>query len=258
MAALLDENPLVRTRATAEPGLWDRIFDESVRYYSPIGMITRQTTQSSVVDGFKIAANTEIGLVLAAGNRDDAVVPSPNVFNIDRPSRRQLGFGSGDHMCAGRWAAEESIGRIAVPSYTADSPHFALQTTASQKWAAGSSAATPIFRSCGVDMPIINFAYPDGSSTEIVCDSGRTLMRAALENSVPGIIGECGGQAMCATCHVYVTESDRHNLPAMSEDEEEMLESTESPRTLGSRLGCQIIMGGQLESLDVTVPPAYL
>ena len=51
-------------------------------------------------------------------------------------------------------------------------------------------------------MPKVIF-HRDGGATDVVdADAGSNVMRAAVQNGVAGIVGECGGQAMCATCHV--------------------------------------------------------
>ena len=103
-------------------------------------------------------------------------------------------------------------------------------------------------------MPTITFAQPDGTEQTLQVADGTTLMRAAVSNSVDGIVGECGGQAMCATCHVYVRPGYAGNLPALSEDEDEMLDCTTAERTDLSRLGCQISVGPALVSIVVDVP----
>ncbi|WBL19213.1 2Fe-2S iron-sulfur cluster-binding protein [Citricoccus sp. NR2] len=105
-------------------------------------------------------------------------------------------------------------------------------------------------------MSTITYHQPDGQTQVLELDQPERIMQAALKNSVPGIVGECGGQAMCATCHVYVREEYLDALPEISEDEEEMLEVTASERDeRRSRLGCQIEVGGPgLESIEVDVP----
>jgi 2Fe-2S ferredoxin len=71
---------------------------------------------------------------------------------------------------------------------------------------------------------------------------------------VEGILGECGGQAMCATCHVYVDAKDLENLPEMSDDEDAMLEDTASERKSNSRLSCQIDASDELDGIVVYLP----
>lgn len=103
-------------------------------------------------------------------------------------------------------------------------------------------------------MPTITFTQSTGEATEITVDEGTSLMRAAVTNGVEGIVGECGGQAMCATCHIYVRPEFADRLPAVSDDEDEMLDCTTAERTDASRLGCQVKMTDQLSYIVVDVP----
>lgn len=105
-------------------------------------------------------------------------------------------------------------------------------------------------------MPEITYRLPDGSTEVLEVVPGTSVMRAAVTNGVPGIVGECGGQLICATCHVYVHERYLDSLPPVSDEEDEMLETTASPRDpVRSRLGCQIKLGPHLERVEVDVPP---
>ncbi|WP_027943952.1 2Fe-2S iron-sulfur cluster-binding protein [Amycolatopsis taiwanensis] len=104
-------------------------------------------------------------------------------------------------------------------------------------------------------MSKVTFHHDGGLAEVVEAEPGTSLMRAAVHNGVRGIIGECGGQAMCATCHVYVREPHLDALPGMSEDEDEMLDCTVAPRDdRRSRLGCQIALGGDLDEIEVDVP----
>lgn len=89
-------------------------------------------------------------------------------------------------------------------------------------------------------MTIVRFLTGDDVVSEIDLPTGVSVMRAAVTAGVPGIVGECGGQAMCATCHVYVVAPPMGSLPEVSEDEDEMLDSTAAPREPESRLSCQL------------------
>ncbi|WP_328531323.1 2Fe-2S iron-sulfur cluster-binding protein [Nocardioides sp. NBC_00368] len=102
-------------------------------------------------------------------------------------------------------------------------------------------------------MPTITYRQPDGSTLSVAVSDGTSVMRAALENDIRGIIGECGGQAMCATCHVYVGSTPE--LPPIAEEEQEMLECTAAPRDPArSRLGCQLKAGSDFEAIEVEIP----
>jgi len=91
-------------------------------------------------------------------------------------------------------------------------------------------------------MAKIVYVQLDGTRNEIDAGAAASVMQAAVNNDVPGIIGECGGSAMCATCHVYVDEQDAGKFPPISPPEQEMLECTTSPLKPNSRLGCQLVV----------------
>lgn len=100
-------------------------------------------------------------------------------------------------------------------------------------------------------MPKITYHHVDGSVDNVEVAEGTSVMRAALDNSVAGIVGECGGQAMCATCHVYVRGDA--DLPEVSDDEDEMLECTVDDRLDNSRLSCQLVAGRDFDEIEVDV-----
>jgi 2Fe-2S ferredoxin len=103
-------------------------------------------------------------------------------------------------------------------------------------------------------VPTITYLLPDGRESVVDAPAGVSVMKAAVANDVPGIVAECGGQAMCATCHVYVDPAQAAVLGEVSEDEDEMLDCTAAPRLDDSRLSCQLVMGDGLEQLTVRVP----
>lgn len=103
-------------------------------------------------------------------------------------------------------------------------------------------------------MPKIVYVQPDGTETALDVDAGTTVMRAALAGGVDGIVAECGGNAMCATCHVYTDPSDRDRLPPVGDDEDEMLDCTAGAREDGSRLSCQLPITEAMDGLAVRVP----
>jgi 2Fe-2S ferredoxin len=103
-------------------------------------------------------------------------------------------------------------------------------------------------------VPKVTYVQPDGVRETFDIATGKSLMLGAQSNSVAGILGECGGQAMCATCHVYVDTKDLDILPPMSDDEDAMLEDTASERKPTSRLSCQLEAGDDLDGIVVYLP----
>jgi ferredoxin, 2Fe-2S len=103
-------------------------------------------------------------------------------------------------------------------------------------------------------MPRVTYIDTSGKETTLDIAVGTSVMQAAVFNGVDGIVAECGGSCMCATCHVYVREADLAKLPPIGEDEEAMLEGTASPRKPNSRLSCQLVASPEMDGLVVYTP----
>lgn len=98
------------------------------------------------------------------------------------------------------------------------------------------------------------FHLADGTSFGFEAPVGVSLMQAATGAGVPGIVADCGGSAVCATCHVYVDPAWLDRLPPAQPHEQEMLDSTAAERRPGSRLSCQIQLTEDLQGLVLVVP----
>lgn len=93
----------------------------------------------------------------------------------------------------------------------------------------------------------------NGTIRTIEVDEGLSLMEAAVANMIPGIDGDCGGAAACATCHVHVAEEWVDKLPAMEALEQSMLDMAADSDHC-SRLACQIKMSTKLDGIIVRTP----
>jgi 2Fe-2S ferredoxin len=102
-------------------------------------------------------------------------------------------------------------------------------------------------------MSLVHFISFDGARRSINTALGENLMRAATDNGVPGIDGDCGGHCACATCHVFVSAPWAERLPVMQTKEHEILDFTNERRET-SRLACQIIMTPELDGIEVHMP----
>ena len=78
-------------------------------------------------------------------------------------------------------------------------------------------------------------------------------MEGAVENGVPGIDAECGGNCVCATCQVYVDDAWLDRVGPASEMEAEMLAFADHAKA-NSRLSCQIKVTDALDGLFVRMP----
>lgn len=94
----------------------------------------------------------------------------------------------------------------------------------------------------------------DGEATTIEGDTGLTVMENIRDNGFDELLALCGGCCSCATCHVHVDAGFTDKLPTMSEDEDDLLESSDH-RTETSRLSCQIPFTDALDGLKVTIAP---
>lgn len=102
-------------------------------------------------------------------------------------------------------------------------------------------------------MPKVVFIEENGAQYEVDVPVGQSLMQAATENGIDGIVGECGGVCSCATCHVYVEPDWFQALPPADDLEESMLDVVRDPME-NSRLSCQIKMTEALDGLVVHLP----
>lgn len=103
------------------------------------------------------------------------------------------------------------------------------------------------------DTVSITYVEHSGKERELKVKTGMTLMEAATENDVEGIIGECGGTCSCATCHVIVDEAWFGRIDEPADMERELVEALPLT-TKTSRLGCQIEVSKALDGLVVRVP----
>jgi 2Fe-2S ferredoxin len=94
----------------------------------------------------------------------------------------------------------------------------------------------------------------DGTEISAEIANGTNMMQAAVDNNIPGVIGECGGCLSCATCHVYVDGAWLDKTGSADDFEDAMLDVAEAERTDASRLSCQIEASDALDGLVLIVP----
>ena len=102
-------------------------------------------------------------------------------------------------------------------------------------------------------MPRVKFIAADGTQYVVEAPAGTSVMRAALDNGILGIDGDCGGLCACATCHVYIEAGWAPVVPEMGSQERDMLELAYEVQP-SSRLGCQIELTVDADGLEVHLP----
>ena len=106
-------------------------------------------------------------------------------------------------------------------------------------------------------MPRIIYIEHDGTEHVVDAESGKSVMQTAVDNLVPGIIGDCGGCCSCATCHGYIDDIWLQKLPAAPADERLMLDGAVDIGP-GSRLTCQVEVTEELDGMIVRLPKSQL
>ena len=101
-------------------------------------------------------------------------------------------------------------------------------------------------------MPSLTIVTRDGAERTVEGKVGWSVMENIRDNGFDELLALCGGCCSCATCHVHVDPAFKDRLPKMSEDEDDLLESSDH-RDENSRLGCQVPFTADLDGLKVTI-----
>ncbi len=133
------QNPRNMTKLRDDPALIDNAVEEVLRFDSPVVDTTRITNRDIVIGECPIAKGETISVSLAAANRDGAIYPKPDRFDIDRAYTHHHAFGAGRHFCLGAPLAR-AVTREALLGIVVQFPQLDLST---RGWA---FASVPGFR----------------------------------------------------------------------------------------------------------------
>lgn len=103
-------------------------------------------------------------------------------------------------------------------------------------------------------MPKLIVVTREGNETVLEAEAGLSVMEVIRDGGIDELLALCGGCCSCATCHVFVDPSFAGQLNPMSEDENDLLDSSDH-RNDQSRLSCQIQLTPALDGLRVTIAP---
>jgi cytochrome P450 len=103
----LHNNPAEMAKLRANPKLIESMVPEIIRWQTPLAYMRRTALADTVLGGKQIKKGDKLAMWYISGNRDEAAIPEPNRFIIDRARPRQhLSFGFGIHRCVGNRLAE--------------------------------------------------------------------------------------------------------------------------------------------------------
>ena len=103
-------------------------------------------------------------------------------------------------------------------------------------------------------MPKLIVVTREGEEREVEGEAGLSVMEVIRDNGFDELLALCGGCCSCATCHVHVDPAWVDKLPAISADEDDLLDSSDH-RNETSRLSCQIQLTDALDGLKVAIAP---
>jgi cytochrome P450 len=117
-----DQLALVR----AEPGLLANALEESLRLEPAAAAVDRYAAADTELAGARIARGDLVRVSISAANRDPAVFPDPDRFDVHRANaRRHIAFAHGPHVCLGMHLARlEAL--VALEKLLARLPELAL------------------------------------------------------------------------------------------------------------------------------------
>lgn len=94
----------------------------------------------------------------------------------------------------------------------------------------------------------------EGEQHRLPLRPGFSLMETIRDAGIDELLALCGGCCSCATCHVHVDPTFTQLLPSMSDDEDDLLDSS-GHRSETSRPACQIVLTVELVGLRATIAP---
>ncbi len=94
-------HPAQATIALGDPMMLRKAIEETLRWYSPVGTLTRTVVQPVTLAGVALEPGAMVAAVIASANRDERHWTVPDRFDLRRAEGKHLAFGAGPHHCVG-------------------------------------------------------------------------------------------------------------------------------------------------------------
>ena len=114
---------------------WMQVFEEYLRWMSPIGMSPRRIAKKYLYSNTTFDVDDRIFFMFGAANRDPTIFSDPDRFDITRDCSKSIAFGAGPHFCAGAWASKALITEVVLPLVFEMLPNLRLDPKCSIEYA---------------------------------------------------------------------------------------------------------------------------
>jgi cytochrome P450 len=94
-------HPEVYEEIRADLAKIDLLVEETLRWESPVQYVSREATQETALSGCAVPAGAILSVGLGSANRDERHYADPDRFELHRQNEDHVGFGFGQHFCAG-------------------------------------------------------------------------------------------------------------------------------------------------------------
>jgi cytochrome P450 len=105
---------------------WSNVFDEYVRWISPIGMSPRRIATDHSIGDYLLTKDQLVFLMFGSANRDESMFDNGHLFDVSRDTSRHIAFGAGPHFCAGAAASRVLVAQVGLPSLFKALPELCL------------------------------------------------------------------------------------------------------------------------------------
>ncbi len=123
--ALMTHDPQYRQVMNGQVD-WSAVFDEYVRWISPIGMSPRRVTREHPIGNWTLLPDQQVFLMFGSANRDESVFDDADQFDVTRDTSKHIAFGAGPHFCAGAAASRALVAGVGLPTLFAALPNLKL------------------------------------------------------------------------------------------------------------------------------------
>jgi cytochrome P450 len=87
----------------------DLLVEEVLRWEAPVSYVSREATQRTELSGCEVPEKAMLSVVVGSANRDERHYDDPDRFDLHRNNADHLGFGFGEHFCAGSHLARLEV-----------------------------------------------------------------------------------------------------------------------------------------------------